>query len=39
MRQMVRMKNKSAGLLMEAGIVYNAQKLHGKRYFHTFTSF
>jgi transposase len=34
MRQMVRMKNKSAGLLMEAGVVYNAQKLHGKRYFH-----
>jgi transposase len=34
MRQIVRMKNKSAGLLMEAGVVYSAQKLHGKRYFH-----
>jgi transposase len=33
MRRMVRMKNKSASLLREAGIVYNAQKLHGKKYF------
>jgi transposase len=28
-----RMKNKIAGLLMEGGVQYNKQKLHGRRYF------
>lgn len=32
-RESVRMKNKSAGLLMEAGVQYNKKKLHGKKYF------
>jgi len=32
-REETRMKNKTAGLLMEAGAEYNKQKLHGKRYF------
>ena len=30
----VRMKNRTAGLLMEVGVTYNKQKLHGQRYFH-----
>jgi len=29
----IRMKNKTAGLLMEVGAEYNKQRLHGKRYF------
>jgi len=33
-RQAVRMKNRMSGLLMETGIEYNKDKLHGKRYFH-----
>jgi len=32
-REEVRMKNKTAGLLMEAGAEYNKQKLHGGKYF------
>jgi transposase len=32
-RQSVQMKNTMAGLLMEAGVSYNKQKLHQKRYF------
>jgi transposase len=32
-RESVRMKNKMAGLLMEAGAPFNKQKLHGKKYF------
>jgi transposase len=32
-RQAVRMQNKIAGLLMEAGAPYNKQKLHGRKYF------
>ena len=32
-RQSVRMKNKVSGLLMEAGVPYNQQKVHGKKYF------
>lgn len=32
-REAVRMKNKTAGLLMEAGAEYDKQRLHGKRYF------
>ena len=32
-REAVRMKNKTAGLLMEIGVEYNKQKLHGKKYF------
>jgi transposase len=32
-RQMVRMKNKVSGLLMEAGVPYNQQKVHQKKYF------
>ena len=32
-REEVRMKNKTAGLLMEAGAPYNKQKLHAKKYF------
>ena len=31
--QAVRMKNKMAGLLMEAGAEYNKEQLHGKKYF------
>ena len=34
-REETRMKNKTAGLLMEAGAEYNKKKLHGKRYFDT----
>jgi transposase len=32
-RQMVQMKNKVAGLLMEAGVTYNKQRLHKVGYF------
>jgi len=32
-REEVRMKNKTAGLLMEAGAEYDADRLHGKKYF------
>jgi len=32
-RQAVRMKNKVSGLLMEVGVEYNQQKVHGKKYF------
>jgi transposase len=32
-RQMVQLKNKTAGLLMEAGIGYNVDKLHQVKYF------
>lgn len=32
-RQAVKMKNKTAGLLMETGCEYNKKPLHGKRYF------
>lgn len=32
-RESVRMKNKTAGLLMEAGVEYSKKSLHGKRYF------
>jgi len=32
-RQAVRMKNKVSGLLMEVGVPYNQQKVHGKKYF------
>jgi transposase len=32
-RESVRMQNKMAGLLMEAGAPFNKQKLHGKKYF------
>jgi transposase len=32
-REATRMKNKTAGLLMEVGAQYDAQRLHGKRYF------
>jgi transposase len=32
-REHVRMKNKTAGLLMEMGAEYNKQKLHGRKYF------
>jgi len=33
-RQAVRMKNKTAGLLMETGVEYDAARIHGKAYFH-----
>jgi transposase len=33
MRQIIRMKNKISGLLMEEGIEYEGRKLHTKRYF------
>jgi len=33
-REIVRMKNKISGLLMEAGIEYDSKKLHGQKYFH-----
>lgn len=33
-REAVRMKNKVAGLLMEAGVTYDARRLHGRQYFH-----
>jgi len=32
-REATRMKNKTAGLLMEVGAEYNKHRLHGKRYF------
>ena len=32
-REEVRMKNKTAGLLMEAGAEYNKKQLHGNKYF------
>ena len=32
-REEVRMKNKTAGLLMEMGAEYNKKQLHGKKYF------
>jgi len=32
-RESVRMKNKIAGLLMETGVSYNKEKLHGRKYF------
>jgi transposase len=31
--QMVKMKNKTAGLLMEVGAEYNKKRLHGKKYY------
>jgi transposase len=31
--QAIRFKNKTAGLLMEAGVEYQRRRLHGKRYF------
>lgn len=33
-REAVRMKNKTAGLLMEVGAPYNKKRLHGAKYFH-----
>jgi transposase len=33
-RQRTQIKNRMSGLLMEAGVEYNKQKLHQKRYFH-----
>jgi len=35
MRELVRFKNKTACLLMSAGITYNKRRLHGRRYFHS----
>jgi len=32
-REAVKMKNKTAGLLMEVGAVYNKKRLYGKKYF------
>jgi len=32
-QQSVRMQNKMAGLLMESGVSFNKEKLHGKKYF------
>lgn len=32
-RQAVQLKNRIAGLLMEQGVSYDSQRLHGKRYF------
>jgi transposase len=32
-REATRMKNKAAGLLMEVGVEYDKDRLHGKRYF------
>lgn len=32
-REAVRMKNKTTGLLMETGVEYDAGRIHGKRYF------
>ena len=32
-QQSVRMQNKMAGLLMESGILFNKEKLHGRKYF------
>jgi len=33
-REAVKMKNKTAGLLMEVGAEYNKKRLHGTKYFH-----
>lgn len=33
-RQSTQLKNRVAGLLMQSGVEYNKQKLHGQRYFH-----
>ena len=33
-REAVRMKNKTAGLLMEVGAPYSKQRLHAKSYFY-----
>lgn len=33
-QEAVRMKNKTAGLLMEVGAEYNKERLYGKKYFH-----
>lgn len=33
LREAVRMRNKSAGLLMEAGVSYDKRRLHGSKYF------
>ena len=33
-REAARMKNKTAGLLMEVGAPYNKKRLHGAKYFH-----
>jgi transposase len=33
MREVIKMKNKAAGLLMEVGAEYNKKRLHRKRYF------
>ena len=35
-RQLVQLKNKTAGLLMEDGVTYNQAKLHQPGYFHDF---
>lgn len=32
-REIVRMKNRISGILMETGVEYNSKRLHGKRYF------
>lgn len=32
-RQAVRMKNKTSGILMETGVEYNSRRVHGKKYF------
>lgn len=32
-RESTKMKNKTSGILMEVGALYNKKKLHGKRYF------
>jgi transposase len=32
-RQMVQMKNRVSGLLMETGVLYNKQRLHKASYF------
>jgi len=37
-RQMVQMKNRISGLLMETGVSYNKQRLHKVRYFHELLS-
>jgi len=34
MRQMVQMKNRISGLLMETGVSYNKRRLHKVKYFH-----
>jgi len=35
MQEATRMKNKTAGLLMEVGAEYSKKRLHGKQYFHS----